>query len=51
LFEGGHPIFAEACQRKGLSYPTIDAEGQIIASEKWWQQMQMTQKAWKTIDD
>ena len=51
LFEGGHPIFAEACQRKGLPYPTIDAEGQIIASEKWWQQMQMTQKAWKTIDD
>jgi tRNA (guanosine-2'-O-)-methyltransferase len=51
LFEGGHPIFAEACQRKGLPYPTIDAEGQIIAEEKWWQQMQMTQKAWKNIDD
>jgi tRNA (guanosine-2'-O-)-methyltransferase len=51
LFEGGHPIFAEACKRKGLPYPTIDAEGQIIASEKWWEQMQMTQAAWKALDN
>ena len=51
LFEGGHPIFAKACQRKGLPYPEIDEEGQIVASEQWWQQMQMTQDAWKKIDD
>jgi tRNA (guanosine-2'-O-)-methyltransferase len=51
LFEGGHPIFAEACKRKGLPYPTIDAEGQIMASEKWWEQMQMTEKAWKNLDN
>jgi tRNA (guanosine-2'-O-)-methyltransferase len=51
LFEGGHPIFAEACKRKGLPYPTIDEEGQIIASEKWWEQMQMTQAAWKALDN
>jgi tRNA (guanosine-2'-O-)-methyltransferase len=51
LFEGGHPIFAEACKRKGLPYPTIDAEGQIIASEQWWEQMQMTQAAWKALDN
>jgi tRNA (guanosine-2'-O-)-methyltransferase len=51
LFEGGHPIFAEACKRKGLPYPTIDQDGQIIASEKWWEQMQMTQAAWKALDN
>lgn len=27
LFEGGHPIFANACQRKGLPYPKIDEQG------------------------
>ncbi len=51
LFEGGHPIFAEACKRKGLPYPHIDEDGQIVADEKWWQQMQMTQQAWENIDD
>jgi tRNA (guanosine-2'-O-)-methyltransferase len=50
LFEGGHPIFAEACNRKGLPYPAIDEEGEIIASELWWQQIQMTEKAWKKLD-
>jgi len=51
LFEGGHPIFAKACQRKGLPYPAIDDDGQIVASEQWWQQMQMTQDAWQNIDN
>lgn len=51
LFEGGHPIFAKACQRKGLPYPEIDEDGQIVASEQWWQQMQMTQDAWQNLDD
>jgi tRNA (guanosine-2'-O-)-methyltransferase len=51
LFEGGHPIFAEACQRKGLPYPTIDDEGQIIADDNWWQKMQMNKKSWQHIDD
>jgi tRNA (guanosine-2'-O-)-methyltransferase len=51
LFEGGHPIFSEACKRKGLPYPIIDEDGQIIASESWWQQMQMTQKAWQALDN
>ena len=51
LFEGGHPIFAQACQRKGLPYPKIDEEGQIVAPEAWWQQMQMTQDAWQQLDD
>jgi len=51
LFEGGHPIFAAACKRKGLPYPHIDEEGQIVASDDWWQKMQMTQDAWQGIDD
>ncbi|WP_286234275.1 tRNA (guanosine(18)-2'-O)-methyltransferase TrmH [Thalassotalea sediminis] len=51
LFEGGHPIFAQACQRKGLPYPQIDDEGQIVASDAWWQQMQMTQEAWQELDN
>jgi len=51
LFEGGHPIFAEACQRKGLPYPKIDDDGQIIADDNWWQKMQMNKKSWQHIDD
>lgn len=51
LFEGGHPIFANACQRKGLSYPKINELGQIVASETWWKKMQMSQDAWQKIDD
>lgn len=51
LFEGGHPIFAEACQRKGLPYPEIDEAGQIVADEQWWQRMQMYKKSWQHIDD
>ena len=51
LFEGGHPIFAEACQRKGLPYPEINDEGQIVADDDWWQKMQMNKSAWQHIDD
>lgn len=51
LFEGGHPIFAEACQRKGLPYPVIDEEGQIVADDNWWQKMQMNKDSWQHIDD
>jgi len=46
LFEGGHPIFAEACQRKGLPYPVIDEEGKIVADDAWWQKIQMDKSAW-----
>jgi len=51
LFEGGHPIFAQACQRKGLPYPEIDEEGQIVASDEWWHKMQMNKDAWQDIDN
>lgn len=51
LFEGGHPIFAKACQVKGLPYPKIDEEGQIIAPDEWWQKMQMTKDSWQHLDE
>ena len=51
LFEGGHPIFAQACQRKGLPYPEIDGQGQIVASDDWWHKMQMNKAAWQDIDE
>ncbi|NMP33160.1 tRNA (guanosine(18)-2'-O)-methyltransferase TrmH [Thalassotalea sp. M1531] len=51
LFEGGHPIFAKVCNTKGLPYPHINDDGEIIASDDWWQKMQMSQEAWADIDD
>ncbi|WP_108649011.1 tRNA (guanosine(18)-2'-O)-methyltransferase TrmH [Dongshaea marina] len=36
LFEGGHPILAKQCRKKGLPYPKLDDEGQVIADEAWW---------------
>lgn len=51
MFEGAHPIFAKACKRKGLPYPELDDEGGIVASDDWWQKMQMDQSAWESIDD
>lgn len=51
MFEGGHPIFAKVCRQKGLPYPEIDDEGQIVAPESWWQKVQMSQSAWQHIDD
>ncbi len=51
LFEGGHPIFAKICRQKGLPYPHVDDQGQIQASDAWWQKMQMSQRAWAHLDD
>ncbi|ATZ73432.1 tRNA (guanosine(18)-2'-O)-methyltransferase TrmH [Idiomarina sp. X4] len=39
LFEGGHPIYAKACKRKGIAYPELDESGQIMADDTWWQSM------------
>ena len=50
MFEGGHPIFAKLCRQKDLPYPEIDDEGQIVASEEWWQKVQMSKSAWTDID-
>jgi len=37
LFEGGHPIFVKLCKEKNLPYPPLDDEGQIDASDEWWE--------------
>ncbi|KOO11189.1 tRNA guanosine-2'-O-methyltransferase, partial [Vibrio xuii] len=35
LFERGHPVLAKVAKRKGLPYPPLDEEGQIVADEAW----------------
>lgn len=40
LFEGGHPVLHQQCLRKGLPYPHIADNGEVIASDSWWQQLQ-----------
>lgn len=40
LFERGHPVLAKVAKRKGLAYPPLDDEGQIVADEAWWKEMQ-----------
>ncbi|OZS43192.1 tRNA (guanosine(18)-2'-O)-methyltransferase TrmH [Photobacterium sanguinicancri] len=40
LFERGHPVLAKVARRKGLPYPPLDNEGQIVADDAWWATMQ-----------
>ncbi|MGF1691646.1 tRNA (guanosine(18)-2'-O)-methyltransferase TrmH [Photobacterium kagoshimensis] len=40
LFERGHPVLAKVARRKGLPYPPLDDEGQIMADDAWWATMQ-----------
>ncbi|WP_434357900.1 tRNA (guanosine(18)-2'-O)-methyltransferase TrmH [Parasalinivibrio latis] len=40
LFEGGHPVMAKVAKRKGLPYPPLDDEGQIVADPSWWDAIQ-----------
>ncbi|MDC5703151.1 tRNA (guanosine(18)-2'-O)-methyltransferase TrmH [Vibrio europaeus] len=40
LFERGHPVLAKVAKRKKLPYPPLDEQGQIIADEGWWAEMQ-----------
>ncbi|EKO3610977.1 tRNA (guanosine(18)-2'-O)-methyltransferase TrmH [Vibrio metschnikovii] len=40
LFERGHPVLAKVAKRKGLAYPLLDDQGQIVADKKWWDAMQ-----------
>ena len=45
LFERGHMALHKQCKRKGLPYPSIGNEGEVVADEQWWQQMQLTPEA------
>ena len=40
LFERGHPVLAKVAKRKKLPYPPLDEQGQIIADDEWWTEMQ-----------
>jgi tRNA (guanosine-2'-O-)-methyltransferase len=40
LFERGHPVLAKVAQKKKLPYPPLDEQGQIVADETWWREMQ-----------
>ena len=44
LFEGGHPIFTKLCKEKKIPYPPLDDEGQIDASDDWWQAVRSSKK-------
>ncbi|WP_462173737.1 tRNA (guanosine(18)-2'-O)-methyltransferase TrmH [Pseudoalteromonas xiamenensis] len=43
LFEGCHPIIANRCKAKGLPYPPLDDEGEIVADEQFWHILKFTQ--------
>ena len=40
LFERGHPVLAKVAKRKGLPFPHLDEQGEIVADEEWWKAMQ-----------
>ncbi|RYV04268.1 tRNA (guanosine(18)-2'-O)-methyltransferase TrmH [Shewanella sp. OPT22] len=42
LFEQGHPQYAKACRKKGVEYPFIGDDGQIVASDDWWHRLRTT---------
>jgi tRNA (guanosine-2'-O-)-methyltransferase len=43
LFEGCHPIIARQCRLKGLPYPALDEEGEIIADDLFWNTLRFKQ--------
>jgi tRNA (guanosine-2'-O-)-methyltransferase len=45
LFERGHPVLARVAKQKGLPYPPLDGNGQIIADDTWWASMQAAKHA------
>jgi tRNA (guanosine-2'-O-)-methyltransferase len=49
LFERGFPLLARVCRQKQLPYPAISDEGDVIADERWWQQMQLSQRGWQAL--
>lgn len=51
LFEGCHPALFERCVEKGLPFPELDDQGEVLADDKWWQQMQLTQEAASAIEE
>ncbi|MCU5773488.1 tRNA (guanosine(18)-2'-O)-methyltransferase TrmH [Erwiniaceae bacterium BAC15a-03b] len=44
LFEGGYPVLARVAKHKGLPYPLINDDGEVVADESWWATMQSSVK-------
>jgi len=44
LFEGGFPVLYAQCVKRNLPFPFINGNGEIEASEQWWQALQFSQK-------
>ncbi|MCX8959544.1 tRNA (guanosine(18)-2'-O)-methyltransferase TrmH [Erwinia psidii] len=40
LFEGGYPVLARVAKQKGLPWPEINEQGEVIATPEWWALMQ-----------
>ncbi|MEM9256852.1 MAG: hypothetical protein AAGA91_15505 [Pseudomonadota bacterium] len=36
FFEWGHPSVTEFCRRRGLRYPPLDTEGEIVDAAAWY---------------
>lgn len=45
LFERGYPQLAAFCQRHGLDYPALDADGQIADADRWYDHLRDWQRA------
>ena len=50
LFERGYPVLARVCKQKQMPYPLIDGNGELVADESWWQQMQLSRSAWQAME-
>lgn len=44
LFEGGYPVLARVAKHKGLPYPLINDQGEVVADDAWWATMQASVK-------
>lgn len=51
LFERGYPVLARVCKQKQMPYPLIDGNGELVADESWWQQMQLSRSAWQAMEN
>lgn len=50
MFERGYERLCRHCTEKGLPYPSIGENGEVVADERWWQQMQLTPDALSKLE-
>ena len=49
LFERGYPVLARVCKHKQMPYPPLGDQGELLADDAWWQQMQLSRRAWSAL--